>query len=494
MRLTVEAKEWYGGKGVRTDIRQRFLRASVRQAIIVPPTGKYPHLTIDIDSVEYNHKKESVEFQVSRMHYSHRSDTPRIFFEERDGLFYPIEEDEMLVPLIPQLNHWLEKAALDLRIALHPIEKSKTKAGEPEASPISVAEPKAESRVEDKSVEELTSDFCKLSDKFYKVYFEQKDRIYTLRRKPGTFARRGFVGAQDIEANQLEDQLDMHGFCELMGVKNIGGLPAETKLKIALVNERFSKWNVAQHVSPLLAKIEEHRKSRLAEAELFDESYKKNPNDKLILRRAKKLSADREFVDTLPCITNYSLKDLIPPKEVINVKDSKDLAITQKILSFMQQVFDLQLQEMRVTEMVEYSMVTLVFLFEVTKHSAFYYGLAKSWFIEVKNFWDSIPESKMLTCGKHVIKMKEIEDKIIDLEKYWGVNVHFATEMRKKTTWALDLWFKLKSADYMALDMKIAPMLAKGKKSFEIPEQILVRVLEKYLEEKKTEEARNGNQ
>ncbi|MCG8475189.1 MAG: hypothetical protein MI784_06920 [Cytophagales bacterium] len=116
MKMQAKANEWYGASGIRSDIRQRFVRAGLRQAIIVPVTTGYPHLTIDIDRVDYRHKQSEVDFYVSQMHYSHSPGSPRIFFEERHGVFVSHSDLSEIPSLVPKLNRWLQSAELPFRI------------------------------------------------------------------------------------------------------------------------------------------------------------------------------------------------------------------------------------------------------------------------------------------------------------------------------------------------------------------------------------------
>ncbi|MCG8476576.1 MAG: hypothetical protein MI784_14000 [Cytophagales bacterium] len=116
-RIQVSAREWYANasEGLKCE---RFVRAAVRQAIIVPPVRGYPHLTIDVDSTRLDSKNAQVTLFISRMHYSSGPSAERIFFNEdkQANLFRTDKMSAELVRIVPEANAWLRKAGLGLKV------------------------------------------------------------------------------------------------------------------------------------------------------------------------------------------------------------------------------------------------------------------------------------------------------------------------------------------------------------------------------------------
>ncbi|MCG8475798.1 MAG: hypothetical protein MI784_10040 [Cytophagales bacterium] len=283
MRLEIPEAEWYGN-WERTGKKQRFLRTNIRSAFMVPASGVYPHLTIDVDFLRRDYRKGIVELTVSRLHYSKSPKARRYIFKEeaRSGMFM-CEDLEDVSSIVREGNVWLSKAGFPIVLTPHPDYKEEE-----------IAEAAAALTVAEEELKGTGREEAEVKPKKKKKKKAKKMAVSEL-----------------LEEEQLEEKVKLLDLSGRLGVQNLWELPGDRMNKLlgylSTVIKHFSEnqWervtkNKDRELKELMAELGRWRALLKMGRSINNLAKVEGVREKVLKERA-------------PLMSGYHVADLLPP-------------------------------------------------------------------------------------------------------------------------------------------------------------------------------------
>ncbi|BDD07579.1 hypothetical protein FUAX_00110 [Fulvitalea axinellae] len=453
--LKAKASEWYGPRGVRHDKKQRFVRAWIRKAVIVPVTSGYPHLTIDVDHVIVDRKFENVTLKVYKIHYSHSKNSPRIFFSEngKSGEFVADEAYPNLSEVVRKVRIWLADAGIPIIIR----EPKAVGLAEPVAGPYSLPESlERKLELESKPIESESSpeEEKSSSDSVTKSSGRSGKKKKKARKKLSTSEKMELF--DDLE---LEEDLKFGDFSALLGVKEMSQLSWDAIKVIMTVQVIFATHCKTHNLLPLMDRVDKEKREWLRKLD----RYFRSQGDKPSGRKPSELLSwffMRNEASEIPKIRDYSISMFIPDLAgVLDLSDSRQNAIFKISLKSVMDTFGIQLAELRVTELCEFSSAVCRFLQQTNSPASFFRLIAYVYTSMLSKFWEAIPEDNMLSFGTMTLSVQEADAKMEYLDRYWDDQTSQILELNEKVMRALELWRDLPADVVSGLDQKAGKFL-----------------------------------
>ncbi|BDD08345.1 hypothetical protein FUAX_07770 [Fulvitalea axinellae] len=436
--------EWYGPMARKHDdgIKRRFVRAGSRRAVIVPVTSGYPHLTIDVEDATFDKRRGRVWLRVSEMHYSKSRIAPRYIFKEdkRSGLFVPTFPAPELAHIIPTANNWLKKAKLDIRIGESPVVIPQTSSPKIDTPDILTDLSEGATALTLAEAQEEEPDIL-----------ENGDRKKKKRRKKKVKA----VEAPSVlDETFLEEQLKFVDFPKKFGVDTFTALPPDFRERLHKTHIRFERWLSDNLITPLYTRYRGGKDDWIRRMRHIATELKTGKRTKRPLEFGKALLARAEE-STIPKANEYSLARLVPEGYYLDFSSDEESSIFGLNLRVSVVSATIQLNEIRVTEMVDFTAIITHFL-QVVNEPGFFRSSAHQHFDFCNEEWDKVPADKMLTSGEHKgIKTDEMDEAFSELEILWDGIIADFTEHFALAKQMLKAWCDFSADERLALDSEL---------------------------------------
>ncbi|MCG8475799.1 MAG: hypothetical protein MI784_10045 [Cytophagales bacterium] len=302
MQLKIPEEEWYGNWG-RVGKKQRFLRTSIRNAFMVPASGSYPHLTIDVDFLRRDYRKGIVELTVSRLHYSKSPKARRYIFEEEAGSGkFLCEDPEDVSSIVREGNAWLRKAGFPIELGVC----SEAREEEP-----AEAMAKMTLAEEEEAVEQTGAAAMEPLPKKKKKGKKKKAAVVEM-----------------LEEEQLEEQLKFYDFPSQLGVRFLWELSAPQLRKM----HDYEIAVVEYYTRDIWRRLIESRDKKLKNIERELSHW----NVLVRLGRSRndvaqvEVMTEKVLKDGLSLANQYRVVDLLPPglrEKVFQSKEDRQLLV-----------------------------------------------------------------------------------------------------------------------------------------------------------------------
>ncbi|BDD11523.1 hypothetical protein FUAX_39550 (plasmid) [Fulvitalea axinellae] len=452
--LEMPQEEWYGNRFATPDRKRRFLRTNLRRAILVPASGTYPHLTIDIDDVNHKQKRRTVTLHISRMHYSKSKTAERIFYAEdpKTGAFVTEQNSPEAEHATQEANAWLRKAKIGF--VLQTEASIPALPGTPKVRVSAVTDtdlPKTDSTSSlplEEGLKLLTvsdsgsgSSISLSPEPSPSMAKKRKKR----KKKPDRAALRDFFDEQELEEN-----IKFGNLMERYGVEDLSQLP-DGPFDYFLEMETLIVRHISEKITALFQKSRTVGKGYSAETlrqKLGDKAKgKKLPPDQF----AKSLT-DRMATPVIPNFSEYRMSDLIPDSIRTAgepTPEQRDLFLYA--LRVMANVYSILLMHHRAHEIHDNTKtLSAHFTHSASKlSSVFFLKMSANFCPKIDLSWDG---SETYSVTSLMENPKSIDAEAYRLEEHWDTVTSDVKEVFDEMTWAINAMYSLPPEAISELD------------------------------------------
>lgn len=458
IKQTVSAPEWYDGWKVRQGANQKFIRANLRKAIIIPPKACYPHLTIDVDDVEYDHKKSSVTLTINRFHYSASLNGKRYYFQEArpSGNFVCIGSELPPLETMIRINRWLKASGLNIKLE-----------DSPPSTPVA-EEPLVSDKLEATATEatsKLTLEESSSDQELYREIITAVKRIHREKARLKQSRKQDapiFIPGMSDKTEELQllfEDMKFTNLKVLFDIDDYTNIPAMEKYFLSTLQSRFMEWHKERNLIPVKSRVDQGSQELKKELEHY--KHIKKRTGKYHPKRWADFFHRKSSESVVPSIEQYSPEWFIPEDYVPDFEDKKNLEYFKLAIKVSYNLMVLQLSELRVQEMAEISAAIYAFIFRNGSRGGFFELLCKKHSDAIQKAWDAIPEEKMFSIGHKTFTITEVEDNYPSLEAYWDLQAKEFQLQFEVAQNHLRAWQSMPSDEEKSLDEKLDKLLSK---------------------------------
>ncbi|BDD12242.1 hypothetical protein FUAX_46740 (plasmid) [Fulvitalea axinellae] len=440
--MTVGAREWYGNK--RTPPpgqKKRFVRTNIRKAILVPVTSSYPHLTIDIDSVQYFRKREEVELHITKMHFSRSKKGTRIFFEEvSPGVFQATNPDAETPSLIGQANAWLRKAKFPFTLTIAPEDL-----------------PQAEAEPTSPTVEEIPPGAQAIEAPIEALNLDEKEEGGAKKKKKKK-KKAPKVAVEDFfDESILEEEVKFMDLPARLGIASMRELSLHDL-------QRMLSFEIDMIAYVSKEKMAEHQATSNKSSQALDLEL----NHHFLLTRVRgQQRSDWKFVEemypkllkmSVPDVSEYQFSDLLPPKlREVPEMSKHDQILFGTSLKMVSKIYGIMITQVRTNELYYNTWHLLNFLVNLASHDNrfFLQMLLVNLLGKIGVIWGEAPSENMVDIFRSQFSNPEaIDDYADEMEEFWDGTIGDICELMAQVVHLFRKFEGLTEEDHKSLDLQ----------------------------------------